>query len=179
VGRAAFVLTVSDQASAGGRVDESGPALAARLERDGFTVARAIVPDEEAAIAGAVRQAAPSHRLVVITGGTGVAPRDVTPQALRGLLDYEIPGFGELMRAEGRRSTPFASLSRSLAGVVGRTLVVAVPGNVRGATESLEALAELLPHALELLGGDPVHHAHGSGEPPAEAQADRPPELAG
>jgi molybdenum cofactor synthesis domain-containing protein len=163
--RTAYVVTVSDQASAGRRIDESGPALAARLERDGYGVELETVPDEVDAIAAAVRRGAARGSLVVLTGGTGLAPRDVTPQAVRPLLDYEIPGFGELMRSEGRRSTPFSTVSRSFAGVLGTTLVLAVPGNVRGATESLDAVAELLPHALELLGGGPVHHDHGSGEP--------------
>src|SRR3970040_1672150 len=114
----ALVLTVSDGVIAGTRPDKSGPVLAELLEAAGFQVERA----------GAV-----PHRLVVTTGGTGMTPRDVTPQALRPLLDYEVPGFGELMRSEGRRSTPFASLSRSLGGVIGRLLVVAVPGSPGGA----------------------------------------------
>jgi molybdenum cofactor synthesis domain-containing protein len=156
------VLTVSDQASAGERVDESGPAIAALLESSGYTTERGIVPDEPARITAAVTEAAAAHALLVLTGGTGLSPRDVTPQAVLPLLDYQIPGFGELMRAEGRRSTPFSTLSRSFAGVIGHTLVLAVPGNVRGATESVQVVADLLPHAHELLGGAPVHHAHGT-----------------
>jgi molybdenum cofactor synthesis domain-containing protein len=162
--RSAFVLTISDQASVGGRLDESGPVLVDRLGRAGFEVKAAVVADEPAAIAAAVRQAAAEHQLIVATGGTGLSPRDVTPQAIRPLLDYEIPGFGELMRIEGRRSTPFSTISRSLGGVLGQTLVLVVPGNPRGALESVEAVAEVLDHALELLAGGAGHHAHGSEE---------------
>ena len=96
-------------------------------------------------------------QLIVTTGGTGLGPRDFTPQATRSVLDYEIPGFGEQRRAAGRRSTPLADLSRSLAGVLGRALVVAVPGSPRGALESLAAIEPLIEHALETLGGDTEH----------------------
>src|SRR3989304_2067187 len=139
----ALVLPVSDGVIAGPRPAQSAAA-----------------PDARDAIATAVRAAALRHRLVVTTGGTGMTPRDVTPQALRPLLDYEVPGFGELMRSEGRRSTPFASLSRSLGGVIGRCLVLAVPGSPGGARESLEAALAGLAHALETL-------AHDSGPPAA------------
>ncbi len=152
------MLTISDGVTHGVRTDSSGPALAARLTALGFDVTRGLVPDERRLIAAAVRGAARDHVLVVSTGGTGLAPRDVTPQALHELLDYEVPGFGEVMRAEGRRSTPFAVLSRSLAGVLGRTLVVALPGSERGAVESFEAITPLLDHALATLGGDAGPH---------------------
>ena len=156
--RSAFVLTVSDGVTNGARSDASGPAVAARLERLGFAVTRGLVPDERRLIGAAVRSAAREHVLVVTTGGTGLAPRDVTPEALHELLDYEVPGFGEVMRAEGRRSTPFAALSRSVAGVLGRTLVVALPGSQRGAVESLDAVAPLFDHALATLRGDTEQH---------------------
>lgn len=159
------MLTVSDGASAGQRDDASGDALEHRLSELGYQVERAVVPDDAQAIASAVQDRAPQTALIVATGGTGLGPRDVTPQALAGIAEYEIPGFGEAMRAAGRASTAMADLSRSLAVVVGRSLVVAVPGSPSGATESLEAIVPLLEHALETLGG---HTAHGpSGTAPS------------
>jgi|SRR5215471_7254538 len=154
----AAVLTVSDRASAGTMVDESGPAVRRLLEEAGFEVTGvAIVPDERERIAAHVVAAAADHQLVVTTGGTGLTARDVTPQATRPLLDYEVPGLGELMRAEGLRQTPMAALSRSLAGVRGRTLIVNLPGSVRGATESLAAIVPLLGHAIGMLAGAAGH----------------------
>jgi molybdopterin adenylyltransferase len=157
--RSALVLTVSDGAAAGQRDDASGRALAARLAELGFSVVQQTVPDEAEQIDMAVSEAADSTHLVIATGGTGLGPRDRTPQALRGLLDYDIPGFGEVMRAAGRQSTPLADLSRSLGGVLGSTLVIAVPGSPRGALESLAAIEPLLDHALETLGGHTQHAA--------------------
>jgi molybdenum cofactor synthesis domain-containing protein len=159
--RAAFVLTVSDRSAKGERDDASGAALADRLTALGYHVDRAIVPDEPRQIVGAVRDAARDHALVVTTGGTGMGPRDVTPQALREVVTYEVPGFGEAMRAEGRASTPFAILSRSFGAVLDRTLVLAVPGSPRAAIESLDAVAPTLEHALETI-LSPVH------EPPPQ-----------
>ncbi len=160
--RRAVVVTVSDGVSAGVRDDQSGRLLAARLTELGFSVGQVVVPDEVDRIVAAVRDAAGGRaRLVVTTGGTGLGPRDRTPQALATLLDYAIAGFGEQMRAYGRQRTPLADLSRSLAGVLGNTLVVAVPGSASGATESLAAIEPLLEHALETLGG---HTQHGPGE---------------
>jgi molybdopterin adenylyltransferase len=156
--RSCYVLTVSDGVAAGSRPDESGSALADRLGAFGYTVERGAVADEPAAVAQAVRTAiAAGHRLVVTTGGTGLGPRDRTPEALRPLLDYEIPGFGEAMRAQGRSSTPMADLSRSLGGVSGDSLVVAVPGSPSGALDSLSAVQGILEHALQTLGGDTQH----------------------
>jgi molybdopterin adenylyltransferase len=156
--RQALVLTVSDGVAAGARDDKSGRLLAARLAELGFSVEQAVVPDEAEGIAAVVRAAVGRGiRLVISTGGTGLGPRDRTPQALAGVLDYEIPGFGEQMRAFGRGKTPLADLSRSLAGVVGSTLVVAMPGSASGAIESLVAIEPLLEHALDTLGGHTQH----------------------
>lgn len=154
----AAVLTVSDRATAGAMADESGPAVRRLLAEAGFEVSEvAVVPDERERIAEFLAAAALAHELVVTTGGTGLGPRDVTPEATRPLLDYEVPGLAELMRAEGLRSTPMAALSRSLAGVRGRSLIVNLPGSVRGATESLAAIVPVLRHAVGLLAGDARH----------------------
>ena len=160
----AYVLTVSDRGAAGDRVDASGDNLAARLAGLGFDVERAIVPDERPFIESALVAAAGRHRLVVTTGGTGLTPRDVTPQATLAVIDYEVPGFAEAMRADGRAATPMAILSRAVVGVRGRCLIVNLPGNPRGALESLASLEPVLGHALETLGG-PFDHAgwRGSG----------------
>lgn len=155
--RTALVLTVSDRSAAGTRPDASGEVVAARLAALGYEVERAIVPDETPAITGAIVAGATIHPLVVTTGGTGLTPRDVTPQATATVLDYDIPGIAEAMRADGRRTTPFAALSRGLVGVRGTTLVANLPGSPRGAAESLEVLVPLLDHALETIAG-PFDH---------------------
>jgi molybdenum cofactor synthesis domain-containing protein len=116
------------------------------------------VPDDRATIEAALVEAAARHPLIVTTGGTGLTPRDVTPQATAAIIDYEVPGLAEAMRAEGRRHTPMAALSRAIAGVRGRTLIVNVPGSPRAAAESLDALEAVLEHALQTLGG-PFDHA--------------------
>lgn len=158
--RTALVLTASDRSAAGTREDASGGALAARLEGLGFAVEREVVGDDRDAIAGALRNGAARHPLVVTTGGTGLTPRDVTPQATLAVIDYEVPGLAEAMRAEGRLKTPFAALSRSVVGVVGRSLVVNTPGSPNAALESLDAIVPVLDHALETLAG-PFDHAAG------------------
>ena len=119
-----------------------------------------VVPDEQQRITDCILAAVVAGAdLVVTTGGTGLGPRDVTPQATSTLIDFEVPGLGELMRRAGAASTPMAALSRSMAGVRGRSLVLNLPGSLRGATESLEAVLGVLPHALELLHGDTAHGA--------------------
>ncbi len=156
--RSALVLTASDGASAGVREDASGDAIEARLGALGFGVERGLVSDDRAAIEAALRDGAGRHALIVTTGGTGLTPRDVTPQATRAVIDYEVPGLAEAMRAAGRAITPFADLSRGVVGVAGRTLVVNVPGSPTAAIESLDAIAGVLDHALETLAG-PHDHA--------------------
>jgi molybdopterin adenylyltransferase len=160
----AAVVTVSDGVSQGVRDDASGRAVAALLRDEGFeVVAHQVVPDDRARIEEALLDL--SHRgaaLVVTTGGTGLGPRDVTPEATRAVIEREAPGLAEEMRAAGRGSTPFAALSRGLAGSRGSTLFVNLPGSETGATESLRAILPALPHAVELLAGRTVH---GSAEP--------------
>lgn len=153
------MLTASDQGAAGVRPDASGTGVAKRLEALGFAVERSVVADDRGAIEQALRAAAERHPLIVTTGGTGLTPRDVTPQATLAVLDYEVPGLAEAIRAEGRRSTPFASLSRAVAGVRGRTLIVNLPGSPKGALESIDAIVPILDHALETLAGPFDHGA--------------------
>ena len=162
-GTAALVITVSDGVAAGVRQDDAGAALATWLQAAGFRVARASVADERSAIEDAFIAGARDHILVVSTGGTGLTPRDVTPQATLAVIDYEVPGLAEAIRAAGRAKTPMADLSRGVVGVIGRTLVVNVPGSPRAALECIEALAPTLHHALETLGGPFDHGAAGAG----------------
>ncbi len=159
------ILTISDSAAEGTREDRSGPALAERARQFGWQVAQTrLVRDELHQIAEAMAGLAQSEQVDVIlsTGGTGLAPRDVTPEAARSIADREAPGFGEVMRAKGRASTPMAALSRSGGYTRGSVLILTFPGSPRGAVESLEAVADLIPHAVNLLHGKTEHHAQPS-----------------
>lgn len=155
----AWVLTISDSSFAGTRGDISGPAVQTRLEELGWTVHSEVLPDDQKAISARLAELADSGSTDAIftTGGTGVALRDVTPEATRQILDRELPGFGEVMRLEGRKSTRFAVLSRALAGTRGRTCIVNLPGSPKGAVESLNTIVELVPHVVDLLNGYTEH----------------------
>jgi len=170
-GARALVLTVSDGVAAGSRQDESGIALADRLAILGFRVDRRSVSDERQLIEAALREGARDHTFVISTGGTGLTPRDVTPQATLAVIDYEVPGLAEAMRASGRATTPMADLSRGVVGVIGKSLVANVPGSPRAAVESLAALEPALGHALETLAGPYDHDAEPAPglAPPAHA----------
>jgi molybdopterin adenylyltransferase len=175
----AAVLTVSDGVTHGTRADESGDIAERILREAGFDVShRRVVPDERPAIESALREVAGAHGLVVTTGGTGFGPRDVTPEATRAVIEREAPGLAELMRATGLGHTPMAALSRAVAGALGDTLIVNLPGSPQGVRESLASVLPVIPHAVELLGGTvgahPTGHAAHAGprsavEPPTTA----------
>jgi molybdenum cofactor synthesis domain-containing protein len=150
------ILTISDSVSKGTYKDASGPALRERCAQIGWDmVSEGVLPDEPAAIRSRLMSLADSGTvdLILTTGGTGIGPRDSTPEATTEACQKLVPGISELMREEGRKKTPRAALSRAVAGVRGRVLIVNLPGSPRGALESLDAVADLLPHALQVLGG--------------------------
>ncbi len=158
----AAVLTISDSVHSGTRADRSGPAVRDRLEKLGWGVSvMEVLPDDRGPIETRLATLADGGQVAAIftTGGTGVAPRDVTPEATRAAIEKEIPGLAELMRARGRKSTPMAALSRAVAGTRGAVLIVNLPGSPRGAVESLDAIVDLVPHVLELLRGNTGHAA--------------------
>jgi len=154
----AAILTISDSSSRGERADLSGPALATSLEKYKFqVVATQVVPDDRTHIENALIQLAEKAQLVVSTGGTGVAERDVTPEATRAVCERLVEGVVERMRFEGAKKTPLAVLSRGVCGLRGKSMILNVPGSPKGAVESLEAVIDILPHALKLLAGETQH----------------------
>lgn len=155
----AVVLTVSDRVAAGSAEDRSGPAAAELLEAAGFSCTRRVVSDGVAEVEGALREAVASGvHLVVTTGGTGLSPRDLTPEATDRVIDRVVPGVAEAMRAATFGVNPHGMLSRGVCGVAGATLVANLPGSVRGVEESLAVILPALPHAIALItGGDPDH----------------------
>jgi molybdopterin adenylyltransferase len=179
VARTALVVTASDRSAAGTRDDTSGAVLANRLSALGFVVDRETVADDRELIEQILVDGADVHPLIITTGGTGLTPRDVTPQATLAVIDYEVPGLAEAMRAAGRAVTPMADLSRAVVGVRGRTLIVNTPGSPKAAAESLEAIVPVLDHALETLAGPHDHGAGtdsgtgGDGDAPADSTEDQ------
>jgi molybdopterin adenylyltransferase len=156
--RTAAVVTVSDSCSRGERNDLSGPAVAQHLRKLHYSVtATEVVADDPIPIQNLLIRLACEVRLVVTTGGTGIAARDVTPEATIAVCDRLLDGVAERMRSEGSKKTPFAALSRGVCGVRGRTLILNLPGSPTGAVESLEGVAELIPHAIDLLSGKTEH----------------------
>jgi molybdenum cofactor synthesis domain-containing protein len=152
------ILTLSDRSAKGERADLSGPALADLIRTAGWSVTKqSILPDDESAIRAALIEWADGGEVDIIltTGGTGFAPRDVTPEATRKVIEREAPGLAEAMRADSLKKTPHAMLSRAVAGIRGRTLIINLPGSPKGAVENLQTVLPVLPHAIQLLTDDP------------------------
>jgi molybdopterin adenylyltransferase len=154
----AAVLTISDSTHQGKREDLSGPAIISLLQQKGFTViSRDVLPDEQGRISATLIQMSEMAQFIVTAGGTGLSLRDVTPEATAAVCDRQIPGIAELMRSEGLKQTKFAPLSRAICGTRGKSLILNLPGNPKGAVESLSAVLHLVPHVIDLLNGKTAH----------------------
>jgi molybdenum cofactor synthesis domain-containing protein len=156
------ILTISDRSASGERADASGPALADLVRAQGWSVVnQAILPDDESTIRAALTEWSDSGKVDIIltTGGTGFAPRDITPEATRAVIEREAPGLAEIMRAESLKKTPHAMLSRAFAGIRGHTLIVNLPGSPKGALENIQTILPVLLHAVQLLSDDPESEA--------------------